>query len=119
MIRLKLIISDIMKVKRMNRKKQKDQRWALLIHLLNKDPGWFQKPETALYAQITHLGREITEQEKRKKLPQIDEAKFLVLVGYGYTLKQIAVEFNVSKRSLHNWRVEKGYIKRKKQEEVK
>ena len=108
-----------MKVNRMRKKKQNDQRWNLLIHLLNKDSEWFLKPETALYAQITQLGREISEQEKKKNLPQIDEAKFLVLVKYGYTLKQIAVEFNVSKRSLHNWRSEKGYIKRKKQEEAK
>ncbi|MGM0220164.1 hypothetical protein [Enterococcus sp. AZ126] len=103
----------------MNNQEQKDLRWNELILLLDVDPDWFKKPNTERYKQITRLGRQIFMQDQKNNSDKIDEEKFLTLIHYGYTLNQIAAEFNVSEQTLFCWRKDKGYIKKRKMEEIK
>lgn len=95
----------------MNNQEQKDLRWNELLLLLDIDPEWFKKPDTERYKQITRLGRQIYEQSDKSNGNKIDEQKYRTLISYGFTLKQIATEFQVSEYTLFNWRKDKGYIK--------
>lgn len=103
----------------MDNQERKKLRWNELLLLLNKDPDWYKKSGTEHYKQIVTLGRQIFLQDQKNNLEKIDEVKFLTLVHYGYMLNQIAAEFNVSDQTLFCWRKSKGYIKKRKTEEVK
>ncbi|MCA5014549.1 MULTISPECIES: hypothetical protein [unclassified Enterococcus] len=97
---------------------QKNLKWNELLRLLDLDPDWYKKPETERYRKITTLGREIFQQGMKNNPDKIDEQKYLVLVGYGYTLNEIAKEFDVTKNTLLDWRKNKGYTKKRVMEEV-
>lgn len=100
-------------------RQQNNIKWQELLLLLNEDPDWQMKSESDRYKRITELGRELFQKEKLPGIDKIDEEKYLTLKHYGYPMAEIAKEFHVSKHTLYRWKKEKGYINKRKREEVK